>query len=418
MMLARVRRAPLKSVVVAVLAFTLGSAGVVVATGGIPGIDGRIQGCYNQQNGNLRVVVSASECRTAEVPIAWSQTGPQGASGAVGPVGPSGASGTSGATGATGPSGATGSSGATGATGPSGVPGVAGASGPSGATGATGASGSSGGSGPTGATGPSGATGPAGPAGTSGTTVTAVTQLAGLACFFNGFAGTTAVSYDAAGRLTITCATGAAPSLLSITPASHEFGTVPGVPVGESALNTFTLTNTGVSAIDTLSIAPLVSPYSLVGSNCPLAFSTFAPGATCNVTVRFAPVAVGTYSAGLSVTGNPGGTATATLTGVGIPGWLTHFNGLGGTYLHANALGVPGDAATYNLSMATAAAASVSTNLVELASCGTSQVLRLPIGILGESYTWAYSGPLAGHMTAVSLFGISQCPLLSDPTWN
>jgi uncharacterized repeat protein (TIGR02543 family) len=73
------------------------------ATGIIPASDGTINGCYDRTNGNLRVVATAGDCRTAELPIQWSQRGPRGEQGPEGAQGPRG---DTGATGPTGPAGA------------------------------------------------------------------------------------------------------------------------------------------------------------------------------------------------------------------------------------------------------------------------------------------------------------------------
>ena len=59
-----------------------------------------ISACYNATNGALRVVASASDCRTAERFLSWSSgggTGPQGETGPAGPPGPAGPAGPSGA---------------------------------------------------------------------------------------------------------------------------------------------------------------------------------------------------------------------------------------------------------------------------------------------------------------------------------
>ena len=86
------------------------SAGVAFA---IPDESGAIQGCYQKNNGQLRVVNGAADCRPSELPLSWSQTGrpgngrrrpsrphrfdrftsPQGPSGPTGPEGPTGATG-------------------------------------------------------------------------------------------------------------------------------------------------------------------------------------------------------------------------------------------------------------------------------------------------------------------------------------
>src|SRR5690349_2504531 len=98
----------LGSIIGAVLA---GGAAATIAA--IPGADGVINGCYQKNVGNLRVIdpSGGDSCRPSEIPISWSQTGPQGPKGDTG------------ATGATGPQGLKGDTGATGATGPAGPPG-------------------------------------------------------------------------------------------------------------------------------------------------------------------------------------------------------------------------------------------------------------------------------------------------------
>ena len=132
--------------------------GGIVAVASIPDSAGVIHGCYKTQNGQLRVIDTATDqCGPSETAISWSQTGPQGPQGPKGDTGATGPKGDTGATGATGPTGATG---ATGATGPKGDTGATGATGPTGATGATGA---------TGPKGDTGDTGPAGPPGPTGT---------------------------------------------------------------------------------------------------------------------------------------------------------------------------------------------------------------------------------------------------------
>src|SRR3712207_269865 len=83
------------------LAVVIAVAGAVgVASGAIPGLNGTISGCYAKATGLLRVIdaEAGKAClATSEVPIRWSQTGPQG------PTGPRGATGPQGATGPAGP---------------------------------------------------------------------------------------------------------------------------------------------------------------------------------------------------------------------------------------------------------------------------------------------------------------------------
>ncbi len=129
-------------------------AGGAVGVAAIPDSDGVINGCYQKNVGNLRVIdpTAGDECRKPEIAIQWSQTGPQG------PAGPQGPKGDTGATGPKGDTGATGAQGPVGATGPAGAKGDTGAQGPAGPPGPQG---------PKGDTGATGATGPQGPRGMS-----------------------------------------------------------------------------------------------------------------------------------------------------------------------------------------------------------------------------------------------------------
>jgi hypothetical protein len=124
------------------------AGGIAWAT--IPAANGVIKGCYQKNNGQLRVVDSADACTSAELPIQWNQNGPKGATGAKG------ATGTKGATGLRGPQGPTGARGATGLQGSQGLKGDSGANGTTGARGATGTTGDRGLIGPAGPTGPAG----------------------------------------------------------------------------------------------------------------------------------------------------------------------------------------------------------------------------------------------------------------------
>ncbi len=72
----------------------------------IPDAAGIIHGCYNATNGSQRIIdTSLQSCKTNEVPIQWSQTGPPGPVGAQGPQGPQGSPGPQGPQGSPGPQG-------------------------------------------------------------------------------------------------------------------------------------------------------------------------------------------------------------------------------------------------------------------------------------------------------------------------
>jgi len=82
-----------------------------------------IQACYNDTNGNLRLVNSPSDCRNHETAISWNIAGAPGPAGPQGPPGPQGPAG---------PQGPVGSQGPQGAQGPQGIPGPQGPTGPAG----------------------------------------------------------------------------------------------------------------------------------------------------------------------------------------------------------------------------------------------------------------------------------------------
>src|SRR5262249_14616117 len=60
---------------------------------------GTIQACYNDTNGNLRLVSSPGDCRNHETAISWDITGPAGPPGPPGPPGPAGSPGPQGSPG-------------------------------------------------------------------------------------------------------------------------------------------------------------------------------------------------------------------------------------------------------------------------------------------------------------------------------
>ena len=83
-----------RDVLIAILAFALGST-TVIAAAGLVGADGVIRACANGA-GVLRVLGPGESCRGSETALSWNQSEGQGSTGATGPTG---------ATGATGPAG-------------------------------------------------------------------------------------------------------------------------------------------------------------------------------------------------------------------------------------------------------------------------------------------------------------------------
>ncbi|MGH3743281.1 MAG: hypothetical protein ACRDTP_00290, partial [Mycobacteriales bacterium] len=202
-----------------------GGGAYAAAFGGSPTHEGVVQVCYNESNGNMRLVSSRSDCRNHEGYLVLNVHGPKGDTGPQGPQGPAGPQGATGPQGADGTSvsaaveaaglhcAAAGFSLALGGS-PLGFlcNGVQGLAGPKGDTGPAGATGPAGPQGEQGIQGPKGDTGPAGPAG----------PLAGTACTVNGHAGTTAISFDSGtGVGTITCAASS-----SCSPPAYPNGSV------------------------------------------------------------------------------------------------------------------------------------------------------------------------------------------------
>jgi len=92
-----------RDLLIAILAFTLGST-TVIAAGGLIGADGVIHACANGA-GVLRVLQPGESCRGSETPLSWSSSGSQGGTGPTGATGPTGPTGATGPTGPTGPAG-------------------------------------------------------------------------------------------------------------------------------------------------------------------------------------------------------------------------------------------------------------------------------------------------------------------------
>lgn len=119
----------------------------------------------------------------------------------------------------------------------------------------------------------------------------------------------------------------AVPTTASISASALDFGSV---SLGASVSKTVTITNTsGFTSTVTVSgiaISGVASSDYTTSNNC----STLADGATCTVTVTFAPTAVGTRTAALTVktdsTSDP--TLTASLTGIGVSSLSTSVSSL------------------------------------------------------------------------------------------
>jgi Protein of unknown function (DUF1565)/Abnormal spindle-like microcephaly-assoc'd, ASPM-SPD-2-Hydin/HYDIN/CFA65/VesB-like, Ig-like domain/Cep192 domain 4 len=106
--------------------------------------------------------------------------------------------------------------------------------------------------------------------------------------------------------------TGAA---LTVSPDSHDFGTViVGDTTGEVD---FTVMNGGGAATGTLSVSVgKPTQYAVTQDNC--SNTTLAAGGSCTVRVAFSPTSAGDHATVLTASATPGGSASASLLGVGI----------------------------------------------------------------------------------------------------
>jgi hypothetical protein len=110
-------------------------------------------------------------------------------------------------------------------------------------------------------------------------------------------------------------------------------------------------------------------------------------------------------------------TATRTPTATPTTAPVLHSNGLGQTYADAMPLGTPGNALTYNATMANeAAAAWPPAGTTTSAICtGASAIWKQTTT---SSAVWIYTGALAGHVFLNVASNAGVCPTVSDPEWN
>jgi hypothetical protein len=207
---------------------------------------------------------------------------------------------------------------------------------------------------------------------------------------------------------------GMAPAALSISPVSHDFGTLQGGQT--SAPETFTVTNTGDQSTKPVSSSingPFAADFSQSASTCGAALKG---GASCTISVTFtAPNGSGPESASLGVSSAVGGSASAGLTGSGP--CLLHQDGYGQTYLSCQPLGTPGNPATYTQVMAVSAAHAYDASAsVSSATCGGASVIYIDNG--STAVVWQYAGTLAGRTERTPGGGGPTCPTAASATWN
>jgi hypothetical protein len=110
---------------------------------------------------------------------------------------------------------------------------------------------------------------------------------------------------------------GLSPAALKPTPTSHDFGSI--LQGGTSSEATFTITNTGSAKSGALTVSiggTDRTQFAITSQTC--AGSQLAGGATCTIAVHFSPDSStsGPVQARLVFSATPGGTNTATLTGI------------------------------------------------------------------------------------------------------
>jgi hypothetical protein len=96
--------------------------------------------------------------------------------------------------------------------------------------------------------------------------------------------------------------------------------------------------------------------------------------------------------------------------------------GLGQTYRDCYAQGTPGNAATYNATMASDARAASNVAGTDISASCPGSVSALARYNNSECVVWAYSGATAGYVFPHIASGTNgnncQCPTVTDPTWN
>jgi hypothetical protein len=153
---------------------------------------------------------------------------------------------------------------------------------------------------------------------TGGTCASLASLAAGASCTLTvQFAPTalgTATATLSVGSLASAALTGVGVSALTASPAQLSFGNL---NVGQNTSNSVTITNTGTTAVAFSSsiTGTNASEFTRTGGSC-ASLTSLAGGASCSVTIRFAPTATGAQTASLTI-GSPT-QITVPLTGTGL----------------------------------------------------------------------------------------------------
>jgi len=95
---------------------------------------------------------------------------------------------------------------------------------------------------------------------------------------------------------------------ISVSPPQLSFGTL---AVGQTATLSLTVTNTGSADLIISGVSSPALPFSITSNTC--AYTTLEPSEACQLSIRFAPTAAGTYNSSISINSNDPGTPTVTV---------------------------------------------------------------------------------------------------------
>lgn len=126
---------------------------------------------------------------------------------------------------------------------------------------------------------------------------------------------------------TCVATTPASPAAISATPSTVNFGDV--AAGASSPTRVITVKNNGGSTTSHLggvTMTPNLGDFVIVSNTCTPQVGPLAPNGTCDVAIRFVPQSSGARTATFTINAEQGGTATSTLTGVGVaPAALSFF---------------------------------------------------------------------------------------------
>ena len=354
-----------------------------------------IQACV-KDNGDVRIVASAADCKRPEHAISWNVVGPAGPAGPAGPTGPAGPAGPVGAPGTDGTSVV--SSPADAAACPyGGAKFVVGTAAPTFAC-----------------NGAPGRDGKDGSDGKDGTSLSSIDGLGGLTCTTNGQTGTVSVAYGSGGAISLTCSAGG-----GSTGGGGTGCTPQGVANGTLNCDGSVTCNPGFANADN---DPSNGCELNVGSdpdNCgaPGVHVQPLPHATTGC-INGHAVLIACDQGWFDSNHNPADGCESQLPSCES---VVHNDGFGDTFPSCEALGA------YSQQLANEAAVAWIAGrpgfTTQPGTCinpfagGTSLVLIASDGTTFAS--WSYSGGTVGHATSGSgSFNGPVCPASSDPIWR